>query len=131
MIIARFGTEYDHDPKAIMPVAFSYFVGEYPEDWNDEAVVLHNPYAKHPLPPEFFGNTPQDVYKDGNVSFFCYGRFIFASVTEKRLCPENSKQFHKAQFALKLKNWLMTMGKERRMMEEQVVEAHREQASKE
>ena len=131
MIIARFGTEYDDDPKAIMPAAFSYFVDEEVENWNDEAVILHNPYAKHPLPEAFFGRTSYTTYENGRTAFFTHGNFIYSSVTEKRLCPEESKAFHKMRFALDLENWLQNYDQARHEMEQRVVAAHREQVQKE
>jgi hypothetical protein len=131
MIIARFGTEYDDNPKAIMPAAFSYFVDEEAEDWNDEAVVLHNPYAKYPLPDAFFGRTSYTIYENGRTAFFTHGNFIYSSVTEKRLCPEKDKTFHKTVFALDLEHWLQNYDKARHEMEQQVVTAHREQKQKE
>jgi len=131
MIMARFGTEYDDDPKAIMPAAFSYFVDEEVENWNDEAVVLHNPYAKYPLPDAFFGRTSFTIYENGRTAFFTHGNFIYSSVTEKLLCPEESKASYKMILALKLEHWLQNYDKARHEMEQRVVTAHREQKQKE
>jgi hypothetical protein len=131
MIMARFGTEYDDDPKAIMPAAFSYFVDEELENWNDEAVVLHNPYAKCPLPDAFFGKTSFTIYENGRTAFFTHGKFIYSSVTEKLLCPEESKASNKMIVALKLEHWLQDYDKARNEMEQRVVTAHREQKQKE
>lgn len=124
MIIACYGTEYDDDPKAIMPAAFSYFVDEETEDWNDEVVILHNPNAKHPLPDEFFGNTASSIWKEGSIRFFYYGSFIYSSVTEKRLCPVGKEAFHKTIFALEREQWLQNFDRMRRAMKQRVVDAH-------
>jgi hypothetical protein len=50
----RFGFSFDDDPAAIVPEPFAYIVGSAPETWGQEAVVLHNPNALHPLSTEFF-----------------------------------------------------------------------------
>lgn len=131
MILARFGTEYDDDPKAIMPAAFAYFVDEEPEDWNDEAVILYNPYAKHPLPEAFFGNTSKDIYEGDSIRFFTFGNFIYASTTQKLVCPEKSTAAYKTLMGIELEKWLKTMDEKRREMEQRVVEAHQKQTSKE
>jgi len=130
MILTRVGIEYDEDPKAIMPRAFACFVEEDSEDWNDEAVVLHNPYAKHPLPENFFGTTAQDVYENGNIHFFVCGPYTYASTTEKFLCPPERVPFYRAQRELAMKKWLRDMHELRPGMEARVVEAHRKRTSK-
>ena len=129
MIVTRIGIEYDDDPKAIMPRAFACFAEEDSEDWNDEAVVLHNPYAKHPLPENFFGTTAQDVYEDGNIRFFVCGPYTYASITEKFLCPPEQVPFYRAQRARAMEKWLREMDKLRPGMEARVVRAHRSRTS--
>ena len=126
MVLARFGTEYDDDPKAIMPKAFAYIVEEDSEGWNDEAVVLLNPYAKHPLPEHFFGSTATSAYAEGRVQFVTYGDFIYASVTQKLLCPKGTEARHKRLLIKQLESWLAKYNKERRRMEHRVVEAHQD-----
>jgi hypothetical protein len=124
MIIARFGTEYDDDPKAIMPAAFAYLVDEAREDWNEEAVILYNPYAKYPLSKSFFGNTAKDICEKNRIHFFLSGNFIYASVTQKQICPEESIAVHKRLLRMQLERWLKNMDEQRREMEQRVVEAH-------
>lgn len=125
MIVTRIGTEYDHDAKAIMPRAFATFVEKDQEGWNDEAVILHNPYAKHPLSEAFFADTAYDVYEDGKVHFTVFDLFTYASQTDKILCPLEEVSFYRAVMARKMENWLRKMHELRPAMEAQVVEAHR------
>ena len=50
----RVGQRVDFDPRATLPKAFGYLVGDAPEEWCHGAYVYHNPNATHPLPLEFF-----------------------------------------------------------------------------
>ncbi len=57
----RYGFRADFDRDAIVPEAFAYLVGddEDEEDWGYEMEVFYNPWAKIPLPPEFFPDACQ------------------------------------------------------------------------
>jgi hypothetical protein len=125
MILTRMGIEYDEDPTAIMPRAFACFVEDDSEGWNDEAVVLHNPYAKHPLPKDFFGTTAQNIYEDGNIRFFVCGPFTYASVTQKYLCAPEMVPIQREARVRAMEAWLEKMNDLRPGMEARVVEAHR------
>jgi hypothetical protein len=90
MVIMRCGTVEDQSATAIMPRAFYYLVGDYDETWNEEAVLMHNPNATHPIPSEFFRSTPQCIPENDRVSFYESKEYIFASVTSKnRVKPED------------------------------------------
>ncbi len=50
----RVGQCVDFDPRATVPQAFGYLVGDAPETWSHGAYVYHNPNAKYPIPLDFF-----------------------------------------------------------------------------
>lgn len=126
MIIARFGTEYDDDPKAIMPKPFYYFIDEYPERWNEEAVVLHNPNALHPLPSQFFGNTAEDRLEGGKLKTFYFGDFIFNSTTQKLLCEPYEESYQRARLEAELERWAEKYYSERDRLAQQVINVHKQ-----
>jgi len=67
----RYGTCYDHDPNATAPHTFSYEVGNSnlpAEPWRQGSVMIHNPHALHPIPPEWIGaGAEENVGERGNV----------------------------------------------------------------
>jgi hypothetical protein len=69
--MVRSGTCYDHDPNAVIASVFAYEVGDSripAEPWRQGSVLIHNPYATHPLPPEWIGaGSEEDLSDEGNV----------------------------------------------------------------
>lgn len=66
----RFGTCHRHDPDAVLPEPFMMEVGdpdEGLETWREGTLFIHNPNAKHPLPPEWLGAGAEDVLENGQV----------------------------------------------------------------
>lgn len=64
--IARVGFCFNPNPDAMDPTFFSYNLDEPPfvEPWGQGLVVLHNPYARQPLPRDFFLDAVQG-YAEG------------------------------------------------------------------
>jgi hypothetical protein len=63
----RYGTCYDHDPNATAPNTFAYEVGNSdfpPEPWRQGTVMIHNPNALHPLPPEWIGAGAEENFSE-------------------------------------------------------------------
>lgn len=54
--IVRHGLAYDPEPSAMLPAYFSYNLDAPPrvEPWGEGLIVLHNPFARHPIPDGFF-----------------------------------------------------------------------------
>ena len=54
--MVRFGTVYDPDPDAALPLAYHQNVDDpsYVETWCEGLNVFHNPNARHPLDPRLF-----------------------------------------------------------------------------
>jgi hypothetical protein len=67
----RYGTCYDHDPNATAPNTFAYEVGDlnFPAElWRQGSVMIHNPHALHPIPPEWIGaGAEENLGEKGNV----------------------------------------------------------------
>ena len=64
----RVGSCVDYDPRATIPQAFAYLVGDAPEGWGHGAYVYHNPNAKCPVPLGFFrGLGGQHWFNDGQL----------------------------------------------------------------
>lgn len=64
----RFGTMNDPDPNAHQPLPFAYIVGDpgTPEEtWGQEAMLIHNPNALHPVPPGLFETVTETVLENG------------------------------------------------------------------
>lgn len=84
--MVRYGNCLDHDPDATSPEPFAYEVGDphVPlEPWRDGSVLIHNPNALHPLPPEWLGaSAEEDLGPNGTVITTWRDRFLpFASNT--------------------------------------------------
>ncbi|OAB27369.1 hypothetical protein [Paenibacillus macquariensis] len=83
-IMIRKGTEQNPDPNAAKGLKFSYLVTEEnSETWSEGVSIFHNPYAKKPLPLNYFSNASQH-YMDSNnmivtVSSNCV---VYSSVTD-------------------------------------------------
>lgn len=61
--IVRYGNCLDHDPNAVRPEAFAFEIGDPdvpPEPWRDGSVLIHNPRALLPLPPEWLGASAEE-----------------------------------------------------------------------
>lgn len=54
--IERFGYCHHHDPSAVDPLEFRYEVGHgtYVEPWSDTVTIIHNRFARCPLPRDAF-----------------------------------------------------------------------------
>ena len=67
----RYGTCYDHDPNATAAEVFAYEVGNsnFPaEPWRQGSVMIHNPHALYPIPPEWIGaGAEENLGEKGNV----------------------------------------------------------------
>lgn len=67
----RYGTCYNHDPNATAADTFVYEVGNsnFPaEPWRQGSVMMHNPHALHPVPPEWIGaGAEENLSETGNV----------------------------------------------------------------
>ena len=78
----RVGSCVDYDPKATIPQAFAYLVGDAPEGWCHGAYVYHNPNAKYPISREFFrGLGGQHWFADGKFRNEMTDFAPFASTT--------------------------------------------------
>lgn len=61
--MVRYGQCLDHDPNAVRPESFAFEIGdpEVPlEPWRDGSVLIHNPGALIPLPPEWLGASAEE-----------------------------------------------------------------------
>ena len=69
--MVRYGTCLDLDPNATCPQPFAFEVGDPdvpPEPWRDGSVLIHNPGARLPLPPEWLGaGAEEDLGPNGTV----------------------------------------------------------------
>jgi hypothetical protein len=83
----RYGTCYRHDPNSEKPAPFVYEVGdgEMKEKWNEGTVLIHNPYARHPVTPGLMGVAAEQTFQNGinMTKFFDEGFFPFSSITEQ------------------------------------------------
>jgi hypothetical protein len=84
--IARFGTAVDPDPDAELPALFSYIVGDHDpgceESFAEGLHVLHNPWARTPLPEGALpGTTEHQVLPDGRIQTTHRGFTPFTSIT--------------------------------------------------
>jgi len=64
----RSGTMFDSDPNAHAALPFVYIVGDPgapDETWGQEAVLFHNPNAKHPVPLGLFSTVTEGCVQDG------------------------------------------------------------------
>jgi hypothetical protein len=68
------------------PTGYAYEVGErgaQREHWNEGTVLIHNPFALHPLPPDWLGASAELRCKDGpTTECFAQGFHPFSSTTE-------------------------------------------------
>lgn len=68
------------------PAGYAYEVGErgaQREQWNEGTVLIHNPYALHPLPPDWLGASTEMKCKDGQTTeCFAHGFHPYSSTTE-------------------------------------------------
>lgn len=56
----------DFDPRATVPTAFGWLVGDFPEEWGHGVSVFHNPNAVRPIPVDFFeGFSGRHWFEDG------------------------------------------------------------------
>ncbi|VTU21922.1 hypothetical protein E5CHR_01286 [Variovorax sp. PBL-E5] len=81
----RHGSCLGSDCDSPSPAGFVYEVGERPEreDWNEGTVLIHNPYARHPLPRKWLGASAELELENGRVvTGFAHGFHPFASTTE-------------------------------------------------
>lgn len=69
--MVRYGNCLDHDPNAISPEHFAFEIGDPqvpPEPWRDGSVLIHNPNARLPLPPEWLGaGAEEDLGPNGTI----------------------------------------------------------------
>jgi len=81
----RWGTCYDRTPNASMPRPFVYEVGdpgEAPETWGEGTVLIHNPYALHPLPDGWMGAALEQRLTNDQVVSLALEEFLpYGSVT--------------------------------------------------
>jgi hypothetical protein len=85
LIMIRSGTCFDHDPRSVRPVNFTYNLdGPHPkETWGQGLVTFHNPNAKHPLPRGFFKDSVDVHLERGTITpYVPVNKFLpFASFT--------------------------------------------------
>ncbi|MBE9558055.1 MAG: hypothetical protein IMF08_14450, partial [Proteobacteria bacterium] len=79
----RVGLKYNPDPNAATGTSFSVDVSDsdYEEFWSDELQIFHNPNAKIPLPPEWFGGITQHFFQDGDLHSFTPEGHVLSSYT--------------------------------------------------
>ena len=64
--MTRVGSCMDFDPRATVPTAFGWLVGDFPEEWGHGVSVFHNPNAVRPIPVDFFeGFSGRHWFEDG------------------------------------------------------------------
>jgi hypothetical protein len=82
----RWGSCFRHDPNATLPEGFLHEVGDPEaglETWREGTVLIHNPFAIHKLPPEWFGAAVEDHMEKGQVvSTFREPFLPYGSLTE-------------------------------------------------
>ena len=82
----RYGTKHRFDVNATLPEAFLYEVGDPewgPETWREGTILIRNPHALHPLPPEWLGAAAEENFDNGQVVTTFREEFLpFMSVTE-------------------------------------------------
>ncbi|WPG40910.1 hypothetical protein [Variovorax sp. EBFNA2] len=68
------------------PTGYAYEVGQrgtQREQWNEGTVLIHNPFALHPLPPDWLGASAELKCKDGQTTeCLARGFHPFSSTTE-------------------------------------------------
>jgi len=81
--IKRSGFCYNFEKNALEPESFDYDLDEvdYDEPWGEELVVCLNPYAKHPIPKDFFPNAAQVYLHNSRVMTDIFGFTPFSSRT--------------------------------------------------
>lgn len=75
----RWGTRYQHDPNASMPIPFLYEVGApegHEETWGEGTVLIHNPYALYPLPQQWMGAAVEQTLSNDQVVTIALERFL-------------------------------------------------------
>ena len=78
----RVGSCVDYDPRATIPKAFAYLVGDAREGWGHGVYVYHNPNAKYPIPLDFFrGLGGQHWFANGHPCHELTDFSPFASTT--------------------------------------------------
>lgn len=89
----------NRDPDAMDPTFFSYSLDEPPlvESWAQGLVVLHNPYARHPLHRDFFIDAVQGYIENEVLSFVYPDWHPFSSNTLILPMGEAKKKFRALQ----------------------------------
>jgi len=77
----RVGWAYDRNPTAMLPAPFAHIVGEREETWGEEAVLFHNPNARHPVPLGFFGDLVEEFVVDRELLTVIPGYHPMGSLT--------------------------------------------------
>lgn len=85
--MVRYGTCYNHDPNATTADTFIYEVGSsnfQPEPWRQGSVMIHNPGALYPIPPEWIGaGAEENLGEHGGVVMTWRDHFTpFMSMTK-------------------------------------------------
>lgn len=64
VVMLRHGFAFDPDPSALRPMRFVKNVddADYEESWSDSLMLYHNPRAKHPVDPAWFGDISHMIY---------------------------------------------------------------------
>ena len=82
----RYGTKHRFDVHATLPEAFLYEVGDPelgPETWREGTILIRNPNALRPLPPEWLGAAAEEDFENGQVmTTFAEDFLPFMSVTQ-------------------------------------------------
>jgi hypothetical protein len=84
--MVRYGNCLDHDPNATRPEPFAFEIGDPevpPEPWREGSVLIHNPWALRPVPPEWLGaGAEENLGSRGTVELTWRDPFQpFASLT--------------------------------------------------
>ena len=83
----RYGTCYRHDPNSEKPAGFVYEVGngEMNEKWDEGTVLIHNPFARHPVRSGFMRVAAEQTLQGGvdMTTFFDEGFFPYSSLTQQ------------------------------------------------
>lgn len=84
--MVRYGNCLDHDPNATTPEPFAFEIGDPevpPEPWREGSVLIHNPWALRPVPPEWLGaGAEENLGANGTVELTWRDPFQpFASLT--------------------------------------------------
>jgi hypothetical protein len=92
--MVRWGTAVNHEPDAVVPLAFAYVVGDgtHVERWGEGLEVFHNPRARIPLPENFFHDAAEHTLGAENFVSKAPRFHPFASVTIK-LVESSGKPF--------------------------------------